>query len=135
MMTSASPDPTAPFQSALARPPSSVPDLLGGAVGRGELQYAYSLRLNDRHRTLPEEDDRENSLTSTISGPNSQSQVSDWRAITKDRLGVASRFAQTLLKKVPDCVDNNPVKVAFSIAKVIIEIKDVGCTSVSWATG
>ena len=32
---------------------------------------------------------------------------------------------QTLLKKVPDCVDTNPVKVAFSIAKVIIEINDV----------
>ena len=31
-----------------------------------------------------------------------------------------------LLKKVPDCVDTNPVKVAFSIAKVTIEIKDVG---------
>jgi len=41
-------------------------------------------------------------------------------------LGVASRFAQTLLKKVADCVDTNPVKVAFSIAKAIIQIKDVG---------
>ena len=54
---------------------------------------------------------------------NQATQVSDW----KDRLGVASRFVQTLLKKVPSCVDTNPVKVAFSIAKVIIEIKDVGC--------
>ena len=54
-------------------------------------------------------------------------QGSDWKAIAKDRLGVASRFTQTLLKKLPDCVDTNPVKVAFSIAKVIIEIKDVGC--------
>ena len=33
---------------------------------------------------------------------------------------------QMLLKKLPGCVDTNPVKVAFSIAKVIIEIKDVG---------
>ena len=57
-------------------------------------------------------------------------QVSDWKAITKDGLGVASRFLQTLLKRVPECVDTNPVKVAFSIAKVIIEIKDVGCLSV-----
>ena len=40
---------------------------------------------------------------------------------------MASRFAQTLLKKVPDCVDMNPVKVAFSIARVIIEIKNVSC--------
>lgn len=53
--------------------------------------------------------------------------VSDWKAFTKDGLGVASRFAVTLLKKLPDCVDTNPVKMAFSIAKIIIEIKDVRC--------
>ena len=40
---------------------------------------------------------------------------------------MASRFAQTLLKKLLDCINTNPVKMAFSIAKVIIEIKDVGC--------
>ena len=51
--------------------------------------------------------------------------VSDWKAI-KDHLGVASRFAQTLLKKLLDCINTNPVGMAFSIAKVIIEIKDVG---------
>jgi hypothetical protein len=49
----------------------------------------------------------------------------DWKATVKEGLGVAARFAQTLLKKLPDCVDSNPVKMAFSIAKVIIEIKDV----------
>jgi hypothetical protein len=38
---------------------------------------------------------------------------------------VASRFAQTLIKNVP--VDTNPVKMAFSIAKAIIDMKDVGC--------
>ena len=55
-------------------------------------------------------------------------QVSDWKAATKDGLGVASRFLQTLITRVPDCVDiTNPVKMAFSIAKVILEIKDVGC--------
>jgi len=30
-----------------------------------------------------------------------------------------------LLKKVPDVVDGNPVKVAFGIAKIILQIKDV----------
>jgi hypothetical protein len=54
-------------------------------------------------------------------------QISDWKAFTKDGLGVASRFAQTLLKKLPDCVDTNSVKMAFSIAKVIIEVKYVRC--------
>ena len=48
-------------------------------------------------------------------------------------LGVASRFAQMLLKKLPGCVDTNPVKVALSIVKAIIEIKDVGRVSVSRA--
>jgi hypothetical protein len=43
----------------------------------------------------------------------------------KENLNVAGRFAQTLLKKLPECVDTNPVKMAFSIAKVIIEIKNV----------
>ena len=66
---------------------------------------------------------------------NSQEQVSDWKEITKDRIGVASRFVQTLLKKVPGCVDTNPVKVAFSIAKVIIEIKNVGCCLYILGTG
>ena len=53
-------------------------------------------------------------------------QISDRKEIAQDGLGVASRFVQTLLKRLPDCVDTNPVKVAFSIAKIIIEIKDVG---------
>ena len=43
-----------------------------------------------------------------------------------DRRGVASQFAQTLIERVPGCgIDTNPVNVSFSIAKVIIEIKDV----------
>ncbi|KAF8073398.1 hypothetical protein FPV67DRAFT_1477641 [Lyophyllum atratum] len=54
----------------------------------------------------------------------SRTQGSDRKATVKDGLGVASRFAQTLLKRVAECVDTNPVKVAFSIAKVIIEMKD-----------
>ena len=46
---------------------------------------------------------------------------------------MAWRFAQTLIKKVPECVTTNPVQMAFSIAKVIIEMKDVGCRLVSLA--
>jgi len=51
--------------------------------------------------------------------------VSDWKAAAKESLEVTSRFTQTLLKRVPECVDVNPVKVAFAIAKVIIDIKCV----------
>ena len=74
-----------------------------------------------------EEDDHRAGLTLTITETNSQMQAPDWKAITKDGLGVTSRFVQTILKRLPECVDTNPVKMAFSIAKVIIEMKDVGC--------
>ncbi|PPQ85244.1 hypothetical protein CVT25_010017 [Psilocybe cyanescens] len=43
---------------------------------------------------------------------------------TKEGLGIAGRFVQTLLKKLPGCIDGNPVKMAFSIVKTIIEVKD-----------
>ena len=52
--------------------------------------------------------------------------VSDWKVTAKEGLGVASRFVQMLLKKLLGWIDNNPVKMAFSIAKAIMEIKDVG---------
>ena len=52
--------------------------------------------------------------------------VSDWKATAKEGLGVALRFAQMLLKKLPGCINTNPVNMAFFIAKVIMEIKDVG---------
>ena len=42
-------------------------------------------------------------------------------------LGVASRFVQSIHKKLPDCIDTDPVRMAFSITKVTIEIKIVGC--------
>jgi hypothetical protein len=41
-------------------------------------------------------------------------------------IGAASRFAQTLLKKLSDCINGDHVKMAFSIAKAIIEINHVG---------
>jgi hypothetical protein len=46
--------------------------------------------------------------------------------MAKEDLGVAWRFTQTLLMKVPACIDTNPVKMAFSIARAILEIKNVG---------
>ena len=66
---------------------------------------------------------------SKFKAPNSETQVS------RDSHEVALQFAQTLLKKVPDCVDTNPVKMAFSIAKAIIEIKDVGFCLCIFGTG
>jgi len=50
---------------------------------------------------------------------------SAYLSTAKDILGVASSFTQMLLKKAPDAVDGNPVKIAFGIAKIILQIKDV----------
>jgi len=44
---------------------------------------------------------------------------------TRENLKVAGRFIQTLMTKLPEIVDTNPVKMALSLAKVIIEIKKV----------
>ena len=73
-------------------------------------------------------DDGETNLTtiSTIAEPTQVTATgTDWKAATKVGLGVASRFLQTLLKRLPECVDVNPVKVAFSVAKVIIDVTNV----------
>ncbi|KAJ2928482.1 hypothetical protein H1R20_g8640, partial [Candolleomyces eurysporus] len=43
---------------------------------------------------------------------------------TKESLKVSWNFTQTLMKRLPDIVDGNPVKMALSLAKTIIQIKD-----------
>ncbi|RXW13805.1 hypothetical protein EST38_g12045, partial [Candolleomyces aberdarensis] len=43
---------------------------------------------------------------------------------TKEALKVSWNFTQTLMKRLPDIVDGNPVKMALSLAKTIIQIKD-----------
>ena len=43
----------------------------------------------------------------------------------KDYIGVGWSLAQMLLKKTPDAVDTNPVKMAFGLAKIILQLKDV----------
>ena len=42
-----------------------------------------------------------------------------------EALEVTLRFTQMLMKRLPGIVDGNPVKMALSLAKTIIEIKDV----------
>lgn len=46
-------------------------------------------------------------------------------ARVREGLEMAGRFVQTLLKELPNCIDSNPVKMALSIVKAIIAIKDV----------
>ena len=38
---------------------------------------------------------------------------------------ISWRLTQSLLKRLPDVTDGNPVKIAFGIAKLILEIADV----------
>ena len=64
---------------------------------------------------------RTSTPTAQPGSTNPQTQVSDWKGTAEQGLGVASRFAETLLKTLPDCLDR-----VFSITKAIIEIKDVG---------
>jgi hypothetical protein len=43
----------------------------------------------------------------------------------RDYIGVGWSLGQMLLKKVPDVVGTNPVKLAFGLAKIILELKGV----------
>ncbi|CAA7265017.1 unnamed protein product [Cyclocybe aegerita] len=100
---------TPPHEHTTALRSSSASDLLDSTISQGHGDEI------SRPSTPPVQP------TST----NPQTQISDRKATAKEGFGVASRFAQTLLKKVPACVESNPVKMAFSIANVIIEIKEV----------
>jgi len=50
---------------------------------------------------------------------------SSYLSVAKDYASVTRSFTEMLLKKLPAALDPNPVKVAFSIAKIILEIKEV----------
>ena len=52
--------------------------------------------------------------------------VQDLTSVAKDLGGVALRLVETIIKKLPDIADENPVKVAFGFARLILEIKEVG---------
>ena len=68
----------------------------------------------------------------TIDSLSKDEQETMYISTAKDVLGVASSFAQLLLKKAPDVVDGNPVKITFGIAKIILQIKDVCHYSSHW---
>ena len=61
----------------------------------------------------------------SASGTGSQSTPSMTVSTKKENLKVAGRFIQTLMTKLPEIVDTNPVKMALGLAKVIIQIKKV----------
>jgi len=99
------PDPTTPFPLQPER--ASAPDLQSSAVGQGAIcKYAEFSHWGDTLQQIQPLRIR--------------------KSTAKEDLGVAWRFTQTLLMKVLDCIDTNPVKMAFSFAKAIIEIKNVG---------
>jgi hypothetical protein len=48
---------------------------------------------------------------------------------------VALSFTTMLLKRLPDAVDTNPVKIASGIIKIVLQIQDVRrCSSRRWLT-
>jgi len=60
------------------------------------------------------------------------SKVSSTSSIATDYARVTWSFTQMLLKRLPDAVDSNPVKMAFGIAKNILQIKEVRHHSSHW---
>jgi hypothetical protein len=50
----------------------------------------------------------------------------------KENLKLTGRFLETLIKKLPDIVEDNPVKVVLSLAKAIAEAKNVRCRCSSY---
>ena len=57
--------------------------------------------------------------------PNPEKPTSSTRSAVKDYATVALSFTTMLLKRLPDVVDPNPAKIAFGIAKVVLQIRDV----------
>lgn len=47
----------------------------------------------------------------------------------KDYAAVTLSFTTMLLKRVPDVLDPNPIKLGFNIAKILIRITEVRCYS------
>ncbi|KAH6879392.1 hypothetical protein BKA70DRAFT_1222607 [Coprinopsis sp. MPI-PUGE-AT-0042] len=52
------------------------------------------------------------------------------RDVAKDYLSVTGSFLQMVLKRLPEALDPNPVKAAFSLAKMILDMKQV-CPTLS----
>ncbi|RXW17245.1 hypothetical protein EST38_g8608 [Candolleomyces aberdarensis] len=50
--------------------------------------------------------------------------TSSAQSTPKDALKVTLNFTQTLMKRLPEIIDGNPVKMALSLVKMIIDIKD-----------
>ncbi|KAF8153266.1 hypothetical protein B0H34DRAFT_800488 [Crassisporium funariophilum] len=100
------PDPTATSRPATI---SSVPDLPRSTLGQ---DHGCKTDLTSISTSEP---------LST----NSHTKVPNWKATAIDDLGVAARFGLTLLKRLPDCTSGNPVSMALSILRVIVEMKDM----------
>ena len=52
--------------------------------------------------------------------------------VAKDAALVTARFAKTLLQRLPDVAEGNPVKAALGIAKLILDIRDVSHIHLRW---
>jgi hypothetical protein len=53
----------------------------------------------------------------------------------KDGSAVIWSFTQLLLKKAPIAVDTNPIKIAFGLAQIAVELKKVRVSAISKCQG
>ncbi|PPQ94619.1 hypothetical protein CVT25_011431, partial [Psilocybe cyanescens] len=93
----------------------------GWLKGKGSRSTAISeIGANDptSHSSSPSIAPEEDSAIPLSIQPNAASEEglgmsahSQLQPDVKEGLGIAGRFMQTLLKKLPDCIDGNPVKM------------------------
>ncbi|KAH6893851.1 hypothetical protein BKA70DRAFT_815076 [Coprinopsis sp. MPI-PUGE-AT-0042] len=88
---------------ALTPRPHSLPRLQGAAMASGASESIN----NDSPAGMPPSDPTSNQTDKA-----------------KGYLNVTGSFIQLVLKKVPDAIDSNPVKVLFSLAKIVVQLKE-----------
>ena len=86
-----------------------------------------ALLVNLTVRLLPH-----SSLGMLTSYNTSKGPSSSCLSTAKDYARVTWNLTQMLLKRLPDAVDSNPVKMAFGIVKIILQIKEVRQHSSYW---
>ncbi|KAH6908359.1 hypothetical protein BKA70DRAFT_267507 [Coprinopsis sp. MPI-PUGE-AT-0042] len=114
--------------------PTSAPSTPKPVDAAGELNY---LTLSARTHPILESNPTVSPASSSspahteaeVSSPSNEANTHPGPALSglevaKDYLSVTGSFLQLVLKKLPDAVDSNPVKVAFSLAKAVLELKE-----------
>ncbi|KAH6879365.1 hypothetical protein BKA70DRAFT_209215 [Coprinopsis sp. MPI-PUGE-AT-0042] len=103
-----------PSPAALASAPSTPQSI----ASTGSVPPSSTASLAAQHT------ESEATSQSGVSTGNNETPGPSGLDVAKDYLSVTGSFLQLVLKKLPDAVDSNPVKVAFSLAKAVLELKE-----------